>query len=92
MGNAVWKILGTGSAILAGLLASKLITLIWAQSGRDTDFDPRDPDTPLAEALTYTALVGLTVALARTFATRKAAQVYQRSSGHLPRELRKDLA
>ncbi len=87
MGNAVWKILGTGSAIVAGMAANKVITKLWEKSGRDANLDPNNPDSPLGEAIVFAAIVGLGMGLARTLATRKAAQFYQRSSGHLPTEL-----
>ena len=91
MGNMVWKILGTGSAIVAGIVANKLITAVWKKAGRDTEIDPTNPEVPFGEAIAYAALVGLAMGLARTLTTRQAAAVYQRSSGHLPKPMRKDL-
>ena len=32
MGNVVWKLLGSGSAILAGIVANKVITEVWKLS------------------------------------------------------------
>ena len=89
MGNALWRVLGTGSAIVAGMVANKAITAVWKKAGRDAEIDPRDPDSPIWEALAYAALAGLAMGVARTFATRQAAQIYQRSTGHLPNELQK---
>ena len=31
MGAVAWKIMGTGGAILAGIIATKVIDAIWAQ-------------------------------------------------------------
>lgn len=90
MGNAVWRVLGTGSAIVAGLIANKIITVIWNKAGRDAEIDPRNPESPIGEAIAYAALAGLGMGLARTLATRKAAQFYQRSSGHLPVDFQAD--
>lgn len=90
MGNAVWRVLGTGSAIVAGLVANKIITVIWNKAGRDAEIDPRNPESPIGEAIAYAALAGLGMGLARTLATRKAAQFYQRSSGHLPVDFQAD--
>lgn len=89
MSTALWKVLGTGSAILAGMVANKAVTAIWKKAGRDAEIDPRDPDSPVVEALVFAALAGLAMGVARTFATRKAAQVYQRSTGELPSDLQK---
>lgn len=84
MGSAVWKILGTGSAIVAGIAATKVADQIWQKAGQDKAFDPKDPDSPFVTALAYAALTGLAAGVARTMATRKAAQYYARSAGHKP--------
>lgn len=91
VGNMVWKLLGTGSAIVAGIVANKVITVVWKKTGHDTEVDPNNPEIPLREALAYAALVGLAVGLARTMTTRQAAAIYQRSAGHLPKPMREDL-
>lgn len=88
----VWKLLGTGSAIVAGIVAKKAITTIWKKAGRDTAIDPTNPDVPIGEALAYAALAGLAAGLAKTFTTRQAAAVYQRSAGHLPKPMRDAIA
>ena len=87
MGSMVWKILGTGSAILAGIAATKVADQIWQKAGQDAKFDPKDPDSPFTTALAYAALTGLAAGVARTMATRKAAQYYARSTGHKPQEI-----
>ncbi|CCH76444.1 conserved hypothetical protein [Nostocoides japonicum T1-X7] len=90
MGSAAWRILGTGSAVLAGIVAGKIVDTIWERSGHDKGIDPTNPEVPFRQALLYAACTGLAVGLARTFATRKAAQLYARSAGHLPAEMRTD--
>ncbi|WP_277455864.1 DUF4235 domain-containing protein [Janibacter sp. DB-40] len=87
----VWKLLGTGSAIIAGIVSKKVITAIWKKAGHDSEIDPTNPDIPFGEALAYAALVGLAVGLARTFTTRQAAAIYQRSAGHLPKPMRENM-
>ncbi len=87
MGGVVWKVLGTGGAVAAGIAANKIVTTIWTKAGRDADIDPRDPRTPVGEALVFAAVMGLAVGLARVLATRKAAEYYERSAGHLPKDL-----
>ena len=88
MGSAAWRILGTGSAVVAGIVAGKIVDTIWEKSGHDRSLDPTNPEVPVRQALLYAALTGLAVGLARTFATRKAAEVYARSAGHLPTPMR----
>ncbi len=87
MGGLVWKVLGTGGAIVAGIAANKAVTAAWTKAGHDADIDPRDPRTPLGEALAFAAVMGLAVGLARVIATRKAAEYYERSAGHLPKDM-----
>jgi hypothetical protein len=87
MGTMVWRVLGTGSAVLAGILANKVVTEIWKHSGRDDVLDPRDPRTPAKEAILFAALTGLAVGAARVIVTRKAAEYYEKSTGHLPKPM-----
>ena len=87
MGTLVWRVLGTGSAILAGIIANKLVQTAWKKAGRDAVLDPRDPRTPARDAVLFAALTGLAVGAARTLATRKAAQYYAKSAGHLPKPM-----
>lgn len=85
----VWKVLGTGSAVVAGIAAKKVIGAIWKQAGKDDDLDPNNPDSPVLEAVAYATVAGLVTGVAKTLATRKAAAFYQRSAGHLPEPLEK---
>jgi len=88
MGSATWKILGTGSAILAGFVANKLVRALWKSAGHDVPTDPTNPeDSGWAEALAFAALTGLAVSAARVAAQRKAAQYYADSAGHLPKSM-----
>ena len=87
MGTLVWRIMGTGGAILAGIVANKIVTQVWKKAGRDAVIDPRDPRTPWKDAIAFAALTGLAVGAARTLVTRKAARYYEKSSGHLPKPM-----
>ena len=87
MGAMVWRVLGTGSAVLAGVVANKLVTTVWKKAGRDAVLDPRDPRTPWKDAVAFAALTGLAAGAARVIVTRKAAQYYQKSAGHLPKAM-----
>lgn len=88
MGTLVWRVLGTGSAILAGILANRIVIAVWKKAGRDATLDPRDPRTPVVDAVAFAALTGLAVGAARVIATRKAAEYYAKSAGHLPKPMR----
>lgn len=86
MGAVAWKIMGTGGAILAGVVATKVIDAIWAKAEGD-EINPKSPNAPLAKAIAYAMITGLAVGTARTLATRKAARYYEKSAGHLPGEI-----
>lgn len=84
MGNMIWKVLGTGSAIIAGIVANKVISVAWSRMGKGETIDPNNPENPVGEAIAFAALAGLAMGLARTMATRQAASFYKKSAGHLP--------
>lgn len=89
MGGLVWRVLGMGSAVLAGIAATKVVDQIWKRAGQDTRIDPRNPEVPARQAIAYAALTGLAAGAAKTLATRKAAAYYQQSAGHLPAAMAK---
>lgn len=88
MGNMVWRLLGTGAAVAAGIVANKGVTAAWQRAGKDSTVDPDNPHTPVGEALALSVLTAAAAALAKTLFTRKAAQYYEHSSGQLPQPLR----
>ena len=92
MGPLVWRVLGTGAAALATAVASKVVSKGWeAASGRPAPDDPAHPEeVPWKEAVLFAAISGLVVGAARVAATRKAAQYYAKSAGHLPAGMRRD--
>jgi len=89
MGSFMWKVLGTGSAVLAGAIANKVVTKAWeVASGRPAPSDPtQSDDVGWKEAVLFAALTGLAVGAARVAVQRKAAQYYAESTGQLPRAL-----
>lgn len=92
METMVWRVLGTGSAVVAGILANKVVTELWKHSGRDEILDPRDPRTPARDAIIFAALTGLAVGAARVVVTRKAASYFAKSTGHLPKPMQEGQA
>lgn len=91
MGPLAWKIVGTGSAVLAGIVANKVVTEAWRRTGRDVEIDPNNPDVPVKEAIAFAALMGVAMGVARVFAMRQAATYYRKASGHLPKDLQPKL-
>ena len=53
MGPLAWKIMGTGGAVLAGVLATKVVDLIWSRAVQD-DVHPHDPQAPNNKAGPHT--------------------------------------
>ncbi len=90
MGEAVWKVLGTGAAIGAGVLAKKVVTAGWKLgTGNEPPVNPEDPEVTWPEAIGWAVLSGAIVGVARLLVTRKAAAYYRRSVGHNPKGLNK---
>ena len=88
MGSIVWKVLGTGSAVLAATLAEKGLEAVWrTATGNEPPTAPEDPDTRWGEAVTWALLSGAVIGLARLAATRRAAAYYRQSTGELPKAL-----
>ncbi|MBG6096281.1 DUF4235 domain-containing protein [Nocardioides sp. WG-D5] len=90
-GDKVWAIMALVSGIGAAKVTNKVLSSGWkASTGRTPPANPADPDVRLVEAVLWSAATGATVALARMFAQRRAANYYVRSVGRLPKQLEKD--
>jgi hypothetical protein len=88
MGATTWKLMGTGGAVLTGMLAKKVLTTGWEKAtGNPPPANPESPETSWGEALAWAIISGAIVGVARMLATRKAAEYYRKSTGHLPPEL-----
>jgi hypothetical protein len=80
-----WRVLGTASAVLAGMAARKLMVRGWrVVTGDNPPANPAAPGTRWREAIPYALASGAAMGLARMLATRKVAGYYHRSTGHLP--------
>jgi hypothetical protein len=89
--SKVWSILSLVAALLGATVARKTLTSSWrAATGKNPPANPADPDVDLWEAVLWAVASGTAVQLARMLATRKAANYYAKSTGHLPPGLRKD--
>lgn len=84
-GKLAWRVMGTGSAIAAALVSRKVIAKGWqVTTGETPPANPTSPETTWPEALTWAVVSGALVGVARLLATRKAADYFRRSAGHLP--------
>jgi len=90
-GSKVWTAFSLVAALGAALVARKTLDKSWkVATGKKPPENPADPDVDLWEAVTWAAVTGAFVALARMLAQRKAASYYAKSTGHLPPDLKKD--
>ncbi len=90
-GSKVWSAFSLAAALGAAALAKKGLTTSWrAATGKNPPANPADPDVEIWEAVLWAAVSGTFIALARMLATRKAADYYAKSTGHLPPDLVKD--
>jgi hypothetical protein len=90
-GSKVWTVFSLGAALGAAAIAKKGLNSTWrATTGKNPPANPADPDVDLWEAITWAAVSGTLIAIARMLATRKAAHYYARSTGHLPPDLQAD--
>lgn len=86
-----WTVFSLGSAVGAAVLVKKALNTSWrAATGKNPPANPADPDVDLGEAVAWAAVSGVAIGVARMLATRRAADYYARSTGHLPPGLQKD--
>jgi hypothetical protein len=89
--SKTWSIFSLAAALFGATLARKSLTKAWqTATGKNPPANPADPDVDLWEAVLWAAVSGTVVQLARMLATRRAANYYAKSTGHLPPGLRKD--
>jgi hypothetical protein len=89
--SKVWSIFSLVAALFGATVARKGLTKAWqTATGKNPPANPADPDVDLWEAVLWAAVSGTAVQLARMLATRRAANYYAKSTGHLPPGLGKD--
>ena len=89
--SKAWSAFSLVAALGAATVAKKGLNTTWrAATGKNPPANPADPDVNLWEAVAWAAVSGTLIALARMLATRRAANYYARSTGHLPPGLQKD--
>ncbi len=79
------------AALGAAAVVKKGLNTSWrAATGKNPPANPADPDVKIGEAVMWAAVSGTLIAVARMLATRRAANYYAKSTGHLPPQLQKD--
>lgn len=90
-----WKVVSGLTALGAGIAARKILELAWTKStGNAPPENPDSPEVAMREAVLWAVATGVTMGLARLFATREAAKAWRRVTGDLPavfREIKDEL-
>jgi hypothetical protein len=83
--KTTWRVVGTGLAILSGIVVRKLLIAIWKRlTHQEPPTNPGAPDTTWVEALSWALASGAAVGVARLVAARGATAGWQRVTGDLP--------
>ncbi|HVH94293.1 MAG: DUF4235 domain-containing protein [Nocardioidaceae bacterium] len=86
--SKAYSLLALAATLGATIAARKAMTATWKLStGKKPPSNPEHPDVSMGEAATWAIVSGVAVGLARMLASRKAADYYRRSTGHLPGNL-----
>lgn len=88
-GKRAWKLLGSGSGVVAAIATTKALDATWrTATGRKPPSKPESPEIAGREALLWAAVSGMAMGVAKTYATRRAANYWVRSTGDLPPGMR----
>lgn len=88
MAGTLWKLTGTGAAVVAGIATRKGLTTSWvAATGKEPPVNPEDPEVQWREAVAWAVLSGAAIGVARLLVARKLAQVWTQKSGSRPEDL-----
>lgn len=84
-GSKAWSVIALAATMGAAMATRKGLNATWKlATGKKPPSNPEHPDTSIGEALLWAAFSGFAVGAAKIVASRKAADYYRRSTGHLP--------
>lgn len=87
-GSKTWSMMGLAATVGATFAARKALTTTWKlATGKQPPVNAAHPDVSMAEAVAWATVSGIAVGVARMLATRRAADYFRRSTGHLPPNL-----
>ena len=90
-GKRLWKLIGSSSALAAGVVTAKALDATWkTATGHQAPTKPEHPDLRAREAIAWAALSGMAIGVAKTYATRRAATYWVKSTGRLPPGMSKE--
>ncbi len=83
-----WKLVSVTSGLLGGLLARRLIRVVYRTISRDTapatPFDPTNPQFSWPDAMLWAAAAGIGLGIAKVVSARVAALGWEPATGTLP--------
>jgi len=80
-----WKVLGTGSGLVAGMATKAALRGTWRKvKGGDPPTNPAAPGTSWKEAIIWAASSGVAMAVTRLVAQRGAAAAWKAELGTYP--------
>lgn len=86
--SKAWSVMALASTVGATIAARKAMTTSWkVATGKQPPQNPADPDVSIGEAVAWAVMSGVAVGVARMLASRRAANYYRKSTGHLPPNL-----
>lgn len=84
-GNVAWKVLASGSGLVAAKATGKALDRTWARTrGGEPPRNPADNQVEWREAVLWALASGAAVGLARLVAARGSAGAWRRFTGALP--------
>ncbi|WP_299039107.1 DUF4235 domain-containing protein [uncultured Pseudokineococcus sp.] len=88
MGDAIWKLVGSGGAIASGLLANRVLTAVWRTAvGNEPPVNPESDETSWGEAIAWAVVSGAVIGAGRLVFRRNAALYFRKVTGHFPGNL-----
>jgi hypothetical protein len=83
--RTAWKVLGTGLAILTGIVVRKVLVAVWRRATRhEPPTNPAAGDTGWGEAVVWALASGAAIGVGRLVGTRGATAGWQRVVGAPP--------
>ncbi len=80
-----WKVFGTVTTVVTGIVARKAVTAIWTKAtGKNPPSNAAAGSTTWVEAASWALVSGSAYGLARAVAQAKAAQTWRKAIGSLP--------
>lgn len=86
MEKVLYKLVGILGGVVAAKLARSLAEKVWKRThhGADPPRNPAIPGTSWNEAVAWAVATGVAAGIARLLATKGAASVWAKGTGHLP--------